>query len=239
MPVSFKCPAAATSRRGGQTKSPGNRRGFSCFRGINIAEELAQRGHLDPAAAVDKLDEVIRTHTELIRLQAEANELTSSLVLAELASATNRKRELDLIAQKQAMDREAENRRESRLNEVLQRLIRQETRAEAIVGKLATQDDAFRDTVERLIEKTKAIEAAQRDIEQAIHSLLTREITEMQTARRDIKARLEKRDLLAAHYDTLNKLQIQAARRGDDVPVHLQNAIEQKKREISELESQP
>jgi chromosome segregation ATPase len=169
-------------------------------------------------------------------LQAEANQLALDALLVERDKAANHQRELDLIAEKRSMDREVEKRREARLSEVVQRLINQVERSEALVSQLATMDDAFKDTVERLNEKTKGNTDAIQDLEKAVYALLTRSIDEMQSARGTIKARLEKRDLLAALYDTLNKLQIQAARRGDDVPVHLQNAIEKKKQEIADLE---
>lgn len=174
----------------------------------------------------------------MIRLQSEGNDLAQALLAAKLEEVANHKRELDLIAQKQAMDREVENRRDSRLNEVIQRMIAQAERDSDRVGQMATMDDAFRDTVERLNEKTKANADAIHDLEKAVYALLTRAMSEMDDARSNVKARLEKRDLLTALYDTLNKLQIQAARRGDDVPVHLQNAIEKKRQEIADLEGQ-
>lgn len=200
------------------------------FGAINIAD-------VDPIAAVDKLELVIQTHTELIRLQAIANQLALDAILAESESTANRKRELDLIAQKQAMDREAENRRDSRLNEVIQRMIAQAERDSDRVSQMSTMDDAFRDTVERSNEKTKANTDAIHDLEKAVYALLTRSLDELQSARGNIKARLEKRDLLAVHYDTLHKLEMKAARRGGDVPVSLANDIEAARAAITELES--
>ena len=190
--------------------------------------------------ALDKLDAVLETHAELIRQQAEGNRIAEAALQVERDAVANRQRELDLQArdldlraQELAQEREKLKRAQKSLDEVLQRYI-------AAEGKLLTIDDAFGETVQRLINEQRNFRDAQRDIQQAIHTLLTKEISEMQNARSVNKRRLDKgnmQDLLAEYYANLQKYELKAANYGGDVPVKLMNDIEATRQSIADLEA--
>ncbi len=140
----------------------------------------------------------------------------------------------DLIKDRRlALDEQSRTWRERRLDEIVQRYIRAEE-------KLIALDDAFGETVQRVIDRLRAIEDTQRDLETAVLALLTRAITDLQESYANVKARRSKyqiQELLTQHYENLHELEQRAARRGDDVPVALINEIERERAKIEELEA--
>jgi hypothetical protein len=74
------------------------------------------------------------------------------------------------------------------------------------------------------------------DLEQGIFAILTRDLAEMQRARGGIGATIDRRAELQTLYRSLEKLKIQAAKYGIDVPLNLQHAIDEKEQSIAEIE---
>lgn len=185
-------------------------------------------------AAISKLQQVLDSHSELAKAQNDANKLKEEELKLERDKAENHRRELDLQSQDLALKRETLNRAESRLQEIVQRYVNAE-------NKLITIDDAFGETVQRLIEQLREVQDALRDVEKALLALLTRESTEIHESRQSIKSRREKeklQDLLLQHTKNLYELEQRAARRGaGNVPVDLINDIEQEKKIIAELDA--
>ena len=181
---------------------------------------------IDTQAALDTLHQLLAEQSRLADETHEANRL-------KIAELEQKQRELDQAAKRLALDEQAQVWRERRLDEIVQRYVRAEE-------LLITSDDAFGETVQRVIDRLRAIEDGQRDIETAVLALLTRAIADLQESYANLKARRSKyqiQELLAQHYDNLHELEQRAARRGDDVPVALLNEIERERAKIEELEA--
>lgn len=74
------------------------------------------------------------------------------------------------------------------------------------------------------------------ELQQGIYAILTRDLAEMRRSRGRIGAAIERRGELQTLHRNLEKLQNQAAKHGMDVPLSIQNAIEDTKQKIDELE---
>jgi hypothetical protein len=74
------------------------------------------------------------------------------------------------------------------------------------------------------------------DIEQGLYAILTRDLAEMRRARGSVGGRIDRRAELQTLYRSLEKLKIQAAKYGLDIPLHLQHAIDEKEQQIKEIE---
>lgn len=183
--------------------------------------------------ALDKLSELLAAQTELATQQAEANRLKIEELRLQATEAENEARRLDLEAQGLDLERKRINRAEARLQEVIQRY-------STASNQLITLDDAFGETVQRVIERMRAIEDSQRDIEKGLYALLSQSLAEIQDSFDTVKRRMIKGQLqgvITQHYENLQKLEERAARRGDDVPVSLSNQIDTEKEKIEELET--
>jgi len=182
--------------------------------------------NIDTQTALDALHQLLAEQSRLADETHEANRL-------KIAELEQKQRELDQAAKRLALDEQAQTWRERRLDEIVQRYIGAEE-------KLITSDDAFGETVQRVIDRLRAIEDGQRDIETAVLALLTRAIADLQESYANLKARRSKyqiQELLTQHYENLHELEQRAARRGDDVPVALLNEIERERAKIEELEA--
>lgn len=175
--------------------------------------------------AATLLHELLTTQTRLATEQAEANRL-------ERAAVEQKQRELDLRDRQLALEHEAEKRRESRLNEVLQRLIKSDERMQKYVSQLVTTDDAFGETVQRIIEAHRSSRVILADVLMALLALLGRNNDDLRQSRPIITAQLE----LLQQQDNLDRLRLDAAKHGSiDVPLKLQNEIEATEARIEEL----
>jgi hypothetical protein len=183
---------------------------------------------IDAQTALDALHQLLAEQSRLADETHEANRL-------KILELEQKQRELDQVAKRLALDEQAQVWRERRLDEIVQRYIKAEE-------LLITLDDAFGETVQRAIDRLRAIEDAQRDLETAVLALLTRAIADLQESYANVKAQRSKyqiQELLTQHYENLHELEQRAARRGDDVPVSLMNEIERERAKIEELEAKP
>lgn len=182
--------------------------------------------------ALSQLHTLLESQATLTAAQLEANRLTEETLKVERDKADNHARELDLQAQDLALKRQTLNRAEKRLQEVLERFIQAES-------KLITTDDAFGETVQRMIVAIRELTAAQIDNEKALYALLTQNSKDIQDARAASPARLAKlrtQELVLQHEETLHALQLQAAAHGSlEVPIKIQRQIENEQATIDEL----
>ena len=119
--------------------------------------------------AIDTLHQLLKSQSELALEQAEANRLVRETLLQEQAR-------LDLESRKLALEREVQNRKEHRLTEILQRYISAEE-------KLISVDDAFGETVQRVVIALRQVVSAMIDDEKALFSLLTRNSDDIREGR--------------------------------------------------------
>lgn len=187
--------------------------------------------------ATELLHQILEQQRRVADEAAEANHLERERLAQRQIELDQEQARLDLEDRKHALQREAETRKEHRLNEVLQRYITAEE-------KLIALDDAFGDTVQRLIVEHRA-EArenidAQVDILQALYALLTREQASLQEAGGLIKSRLQRermREELLQRRENLADLEMRAAKHGAlSVPTGLTNEIEAERQRIEQLE---
>lgn len=175
--------------------------------------------------AAELLHQLLETQTRLVNEQAEQNRLERVLV-------EQKQKELDLKDKQLAIEREVENRREARLNEILQRLIRSDEQMQNYVSKLVTVDDSFGETVQRVIDTQRAFRDTLLDCLRALHVILSRNPDDQRQTKPLINSQIE----LLQYQDNLDKLRLDAARHGPlDVPVKLQNEIERTEERIEEL----
>jgi hypothetical protein len=140
-----------------------------------------------------------------------------------------------------------------------QLLIKEREREQRRTGLLFSTVDRYANLSERIIELIAVIEAdrlereAQKsitrefnntlservdDLEQGIFAILTRDLAEMRRARGGIGATIDRRAELQTLYRNLEKLKNTAAKYGLDVPLSVQNAIEDAERKIEEIKGQ-
>jgi DNA repair exonuclease SbcCD ATPase subunit len=117
-------------------------------------------------SALQKLHELLAVQTELATQQAEANRLTAEELRVRGEEAENERRKIELQSQGLAIEKERLNRAEARLQEFVIRYSQAE-------NKLITTDDAFGETVQRVIERLRQIEDSQRDIEKGRSTMTT------------------------------------------------------------------
>lgn len=181
---------------------------------------------LTSAAATDLLQQLLAQQAALTIEQRRANDLQEQ----ELRQ---NQQGLDLQATDLALKRETLNRAESRLNEIVQRWNIAES-------KLITTDDAFAETIQRILVAMRQVVSAEIDNEKAIYALLSQNSQDIREARLASPDRLQKlrtQELILQHQETLHALQLQAAAHGSlEVPIRLQKQIENEKRVIEELE---
>lgn len=183
--------------------------------------------HNDVTQAADALHELLQTNTRLANEQAEANRL-------RLLETEQKQRELDLRDSQLKAEQEAEKRRERRLDEVLQRLIKSDERMQGYVAKLVTTDDAFGETVQRIVEAHRHTRSVLLDCLQALYALISRNSDDLRQSRPVIQAQLE----LLRHEENLNQLRIDAAGHGAlNVPIKLRNEIAATEAKIEELQA--
>lgn len=181
--------------------------------------------HSEVNQAADLLHELLQTQTRLAEEKAEENRLERLIV-------DQKQRELELQDKQLAMEREVENRREARLNEILQRLVRSDEQMQGYVNKLVTTDDVFGETVQRVIDTQRAFRDTLLDCLRALHVILSRNPDDLRQTRPLINSQIE----LLQYQDNLDKLRLDAARYGSlDVPLKLQNEIERTEKRIEEL----
>lgn len=181
------------------------------------------RSEVNEAATL--LHELLQTQTRLAEEKAEENRLDRLIV-------EQKQRELDLRDKQLAAEIEAEKRRERRLDEVLQRLIRSDERMQSYVAQLVTTDDAFGETVQWIIEAHRHIRTVLLDCLRALYVLLSRNSDDLRQTRPVIQAQLE----LLQQEDNLDRLRLDAAKHGAlDVPLKLRNEIAATEERIAEL----
>jgi len=181
---------------------------------------------ISPETATELLQSLLAQQTKLTIEQNRASDLQEQ----ELRQ---KQQDLDNQAKELALRRETLNRAEARLQEVLQRFISAE-------NKLITLDDAFGETVQRIIVAMREITAALIDVEKSNYALLTQNSSDIRDARLgspDRLQRMRKQELLLQHQETLHTLQLQAAAHGSlEAPVKLLRQIEAEQAAIEELE---
>ena len=183
--------------------------------------------------ASNLLQQLLETQTLLAQEQAAANRLKEDELKLKAAEADNESRRLDLEAQDLALKRESLNRAESRLREVIDRFVQAET-------KLLTVDDAFGETVQRVVVAIRQITSTLIDVEKSNYALLTQNSADIRDARLASPRRLEKlrnQELLLQHMETVHTLRLQAAAHGSlETPVKLIRQIENEEQQIAELQ---
>lgn len=92
-------------------------------------------------------------------------------------------------------------------------------------------------TGQRLAQKIELLNQEVADVEKGLYSALSRDIAEMRKSRDKLGTHIGRREELQTHYHNLEKLQAQAAKFGPlDVPLKIQNQIEELQNKINELE---
>src|SRR3990172_4310969 len=129
---------------------------------------------IDTQAALDALHQLLAEQSRLAVETHEANRL-------KILEFEQKQRELDQAAKRLVLDEQAQVWRERRLDEIVQRYIKAEE-------QLVALDDAFGETVQRVIDRLSAIEDAQRDLETAVLSLLTRALADIQESYAAVKS---------------------------------------------------
>jgi hypothetical protein len=141
--------------------------------------------------------------------------------------------------------------------EASQLLKRERERDNRRTGLMATTVDRYADLGERIKELLRVLDDERKereaqkaidrefhntlseridDIEQGLYAILTRDLAEMRRARGSVGGRIDRRAELQTLYRSLEKLKIQAAKYGLDIPLHLQHAIDEKEQSIAEIE---
>lgn len=196
---------------------------------------------LHPEAALDQLQQVLETHKELIRVQAEANQLKAAELSVEQAKSEAhqreldlKQRELDLKEQEIERQRQAENARNARFVEVLDRYA---NLGEQVTGRM--QSDEAADAIRR--EGFEEFSAEVKIIKRGLYALLSRDGGEIQKVKQKLKAefdREEAQELLIQQRRNLAKLKQREAKFGGQAPLDLLNQIEYVEAEIERLEAE-
>ena len=195
-----------------------------------------------PQGATELLQQLLAQQKLLFDEQVRTNDLEEERLKQQAQVLAQKQQKIDLTAAQLALDRQAENRRDKTIDEFIQRVSRQSEANDNIVAKLVTTDDAFGETVQRLIVSIRELTSAAIDIEKAQYALLTQnseEIREARAASPVRQKRLRVQELLLQHEETLHTLQLQAAAHGSlDVPLKVTRQIESEKAVIDELSEQ-
>jgi hypothetical protein len=148
-------------------------------------------------------------------------------IAAELQSAAEYKR----MADEQAIANRLTRLHDRLLNETVARYAHLAEEVDQSLRERAAQQSIRREFNDELSQRIE-------DLEQGIYALLTRDLAEMRRSRGRIGGRIDRRGELATLYRNLEKLRNQAAKHGLDVPLSVQNAIEETERKIEEIKGQ-
>lgn len=111
--------------------------------------------------ALAQLQHLLQVNAELLQAQHEANRLKEEELKIKEAALKIEQDKIDLERQNRALQKEALNRAESRLQEVLQRYVGLAERVEILIGyaqKNLLKDDAFKDILAALSERFETFE---------------------------------------------------------------------------------
>lgn len=175
--------------------------------------------------------------------------LISEKISAELAAAAESKRLADATEESTRL-RQKEIERENRRSGLLVTTVERYAQLGELVKEFLAVVQAERKELLAIIETERKEESARRgvqrefnntlservdNLEQGIYAILTRDIAEMQRSQSKIGATIDRRGELQTLYRNLQRLQDQAARHGMDVPLNIQNAIDDTERKIEEI----
>lgn len=113
--------------------------------------------------ALEQLHLLLKTNSDLLQSQNKANELKEEELRLQAASLKLEQDKVELERQNKILQREALNRAESRLQEVLQRYVGLAERVEILISyaqKNLFKDDAFKDILAQLSERFETFELA-------------------------------------------------------------------------------
>lgn len=189
--------------------------------------------------ALEQLHNLLKVNSELLEAQNKANLLKEEELRLKAESLKVEQDKIDLERQNKALQREALNRAEIRLQEVLQRYVGLAERVEILISyatKNLFKDDAFRDILAALSEKFEVFERA---IMLALMDKL--DSPHVQKEASDIVDKLgqslnkaSKQRQLSLYYKNLNRLEERRAE-GDE-NIELLNRIDAMKENIERLE---
>jgi hypothetical protein len=188
---------------------------------------------LRPEAALDQLHQVLETHKELIRLQAEGNQLKTLELEIERAKVEAQQRELDLKEKEVERERQTENARSARFVEVIDRYANLGEQVAGLIQEKSISDSILREGLE-------AFSGEVRIIKRGLYALLSRDGGEIQKVKQELRAefdREEVQELLIRQRRNLAKLKQREAKYGGNAPLEIQNQIEDVEAEILRLET--
>lgn len=113
--------------------------------------------------ALEQLHELLKVNSELLQSQNKANDLKEEELRLKVLSLQAEQDKIELERQNKALQKEALNRAEARLQEVLQRYVGLGERVEILiryVEKNLFTDDAFKDILAALSERFETFELA-------------------------------------------------------------------------------
>lgn len=191
--------------------------------------------------ALIQLQSLLRVNGELLEAQNKANELKEEELLLKKQELQAEQDRIDLERQNKALQREALNRAEKRLQEVLHRYAGLAERVEILITyaqKNLFKDDAFKDMLAQLSERFETFERAM-----MLGIMEKLDSPYVQNEARDTVGQLgsslnvaSKRRQLSSHYKNLNKLLEQQAD-GDDSLI-ISNKIDKARENIERLEQE-
>lgn len=191
--------------------------------------------------ALEQLHNLLKVNSELLEAQNKANLLIEEKLRLEAESLKVEQDKIDLERQNKALQREALNRAETRLQEVLQRYVGLAERVEILISyaqKNLFKDDAFKDILGQFSERFETFELA----------IMLALMEKLDSPHVQAKAGVVVDDLsitltkaskqrqLIAHYKNLNNLEERIAE-GDDA-LSLINKRDKTKATIARLEEE-
>lgn len=186
-----------------------------------------------PEVALDQLHQVLETHKELIRVQGEANQLKVAELAVERAKVEAAQRELELKEKEIERERQAENARNARFVEVIDRYANLGEQVAGLIQEKSISDSILREGLE-------AFSGEVRIIKRGLYALLSRDGGEIQKVKQELRAefdREETQELLIRQRRNWQKLKQREAKFGGNAPLELLNQIEDIETEIETLET--
>lgn len=191
--------------------------------------------------ALEQLQYLLKVNTELLQSQNKANELKEQELQLKSESLKIEQDKIEIERQNKALQREALNRAETRLQEVLSRYVGLAERVEILISyaqKNLFKDDAFKDILASLSERFETFELAiMLALMEKLDSPHVQKKAEKVTG--DISTSLtkaSKQRQLLSYYKSLNVIEEQIAEGRDDLRII--NKRDEIKDSIADLEEQ-
>lgn len=179
-------------------------------------------------------EEVLEVLRQQATAQVEANQLKAEELAVERAKIAAQQRELDLKEQESKRQQQAENTRNARFVEVIDRYANLGEQVAGLLLEKSISDSILREGLE-------AFSAEVKIIKRGLYALLSRDGGEIQKAKQKLKAefdREEMQELLIQQRRNLAKLKQRESKFGGQAPLDLLNQIEDVEAEIERLETE-